>query len=829
MLHAVTAARTTTAHTWLSVPDAFQQNASRHPDALAVEAQGERRSYGDMARRVDTLAARLAAMLVDDDRLVGVCLARDVDLPAWLLAILKVGAAYLPIDPTTPPARLAQVVADARPTLIVANRRYESVVGPLGIPTIIAEDDPGATVDVSVTPITPVTANTLAYVIFTSGSTGRPKGVEIEHGSLVALLATMATCPGFHSGARMLGVTRLGFDMSVPDMFLPFYTGGSLALVDGDDANDPARLAAAIQAYRPDLMQATPSTWRALTEHGWEGAETLHIVVGGEALTRTLADRLLRCCGALWNMYGPTETTVWSTICRILPDGGAVAIGRPLPGTSVRVTDAALSPVPAGVVGEIVIGGIGVARGYRHRPELTAERFVRLADGTRAYRTGDLGRIDGEGTLFCLGRLDDQVKVRGFRIELGDVEAALALHPGVAWSAALLWTDPSDHAVLVGYVVPRGAAIGAGEIKAFLATRIAPYMIPDRIVTLTVMPLNPNGKVDRPALPTPFVAGTPPCDAADDASIDRRLAAIWCDLLHITSIAPEDDFFDLGGYSLMTVRLALRIEAAFGVRLALIELMRHSTLAAMAARIATGERSAAPAVMLLNAGGTRPPLFWLDAGPLMRTMLRGLSADQPAFALNADVADDTALGDGPVSIPALAGRLKRHLLAERPAGPYYLGGWCRWGIVAFELAQQLVAEGHDVGLLALLDTDRPGMTTAQGLRGRMASLLRPRAPGSDEPASLSQRVERATRSYVADRYRGDVLLLRPATGGGQAGWDGVVDGTLTIARTPGDHITMVRGAPAAALATALDRALATAQRHRRISEGLAVTMERAHP
>jgi acyl carrier protein len=376
-------------------------------------------------------------------------------------------------------------------------------------------------------------------------------------------------------------------------------------------------------------------------------------------------------------------------------------------GIAVYVTDSDLTPVPPGKVGEIVIGGSGVARGYRNRPELTAERFVHMADGSRVYRTGDLGRFDERGALYCLGRIDDQVKVRGFRIELGDVEAALSLHSDVAWGAVRLLTDPSGEALLVGYVVPRAKWLGPRAVKAFLADHLPAYMIPDRIVTLLSMPLTPNGKIDRAALPDPFAAAPAAIAVEATDAIDRQLAAIWSELLNIGAIAADDDFFDLGGYSLMTVRLARRIEAAFGVRLALIDLMRHSTLSAMAARIALGDQPADRGMMLLNPEGTRPPLYWLDTGPLMRNILRGLSADQPVLTLNIDPLDEDALGAGALSIPAVAARLKEHLVSVHPIGPLSLGGWCRWGIVAYELARQLEEDGRAVDLLVLLDADRP--------------------------------------------------------------------------------------------------------------------------
>jgi amino acid adenylation domain-containing protein len=795
-------------------------HARRIPDAPAVQARGRQHTYAELDARIDRLAARVASRLCNGERLVGVCLERDVDLPAWLLAIHRVGGAYCPIDPATPPARLAAVIEDARPALIVASSSHASVVADAGVPVMIAEDIAEDEEKLPALAAFPVQPDTLAYVIFTSGSTGRPKGVEIEHGSLVALMQAMAVTPGLAEGERMLGLTRISFDLSVPDLFLPFFVGGSLALVDLEVAADPARLVAAIDLHRPDLVQGTPSTWRALIEGGWQGLPALRIVAGGEAVTRALADHLLSRCGKLWNLYGPTEATVWATAGQVAPGDGTVPIGRPLTGATVTVAGADGAPRPAGETGEIVIGGVGVARGYRGRSDLTAERFIRLADGTRAYRTGDLGHVDEHGALHCLGRLDDQVKVRGFRIELGDVEAALAGGPSVGWCAARVWTDRSCEPVLVAYVVPcAGTGSGADRraIRSFLATRLAPYMLPDRIVVLAAMPLTPNGKIDRAALPDPFADTEPTLATMTRTDTRGRLAAIWAALLSQPTIALHDDFFDLGGYSLMTVRLARQVEEQFGVRLALIDLMRHSTLSAMAARIDRDGSAAPSGTMLLNAGGHRSPLFWLDAGPLMRTIARGLSADQPALTLNTDAADEEALGSGALSIPALASRLKARLLAEQPAGPYYLGGWCRWGIVAFELARQLVDEGETVGLLVLLDADLPGRPPPpRRLRSRFAEWLRPpetRRP--DEPPSFSQRVEIATRGYSARRYAGDVLLLRPAATRGDAGWPSVVDGSVVVERTPGDHVTMVRGANAAILATAIDRALLVAQREHR--------------
>lgn len=795
---------------WRSVTTMFARHVRIYPAALAVTANGTAYSYAELAARVDQFAARLAARLgarvPGSEVLVGICLARDVDLPAWLLAIFKIGAAYMPIDPTTPPARVAHMVEDGRPAFIVASRCHADVVAWSGVPVMIAEDE----IRAAPAPAVQVTPQSLAYVIFTSGSTGRPKGVEIEHGSLVALLERMASAsPGLAAGERMLGITRLSFDLSVCDMFLPFYVGGSLALVEQDVVADPDRLAEAFDRYRPDLAQATPSIWRSLIESGWGGQANLCLVAGGEAVTRALADALLPCAREVWNIYGPTEATVWATACRIQVGTDAVPIGWPRY-DCVHVAGADRAPVAPGEIGEIVIGGIGVGRGYRNRADLMAERFVVQADGARGYRTGDLGRFDADGALYCLGRLDDQVKLRGFRVELGDVEAALALHPAVAWGAVRLWCDPAGEPTLVAYVVPRqhGRA-SPREIKAFLATSLAPYMIPDRIVAMAAMPLTPNGKVDRAALANPFADVAPLSIKATDGSIKSRLGAIWRDILGVSEIADTDDFFDLGGYSLMTVRLTRRIDAMFGVKLAPIDVLQHSTLIAMSARIAAGNGQTPAEAMLLNDGGSRPPLFWLDAGPLVRTVMRALPSDQPAFALNIDHADEAAFESGALSIFAVAARLRMKLARYQPSGPYYLGGWCRWGIVAFELARQLSEQGETVALLVLLDAERPGHR-AWDLRARLKSWRQRGIPAEDLP-SFSQRVELAIRHYTALPYAGATHLLCSQDSIGDLGWGAVLTGDLRIARVPGDHMSIIRDTSARRLAEAVDDALALAQ------------------
>lgn len=796
---------------WCSILDAFTANARRYPDLVAVETHDRQLTYAKLAERVDAFAAAIAARVGAGNHLVGACLERDVDLPAWLLAILKAGCAYLPIDSMLPAARLAQVLEDAAPALIVANQCHAATLADTATLILFAEDvgDEPPNSDLVLPPIHP---DALAYVIFTSGSTGRPKGVEIEHGSLLALMRTMALRPGLAAGEKMLGLTRLSFDLSVPDMFLPLYVGGSLALIDIETAADPDRLAAAFERFAPDLAGATPSLWRLLAESGWRGAGRLRIIAGGEVVTRALADRLLPGCRELWNIYGPTEATVWATIHHVVPDEHPVPIGRPTPGVTIRIADDELRPLATGEIGEILIGGDGVGRGYRGRPDLTAERFVTLDNGERVYRSGDFGRLNDAGDVIFLGRMDDQVKVRGYRIELGEIEAALVLHPGVGWSAARSWTSAAGQEVLVGYVVPRGG-IGpmSRDLKSFLATRLPPYMVPDRIIHIDAMPLTANGKIDHAALACPFTNPIRSVSASEIDTIAGRLAGIWREVLGIDGIAEQSDFFDLGGYSLMTVRLARRIDATFGVKLAPIELLRHSTLAAMAYRIEHGG-SGNTSTMLLNDGGNRAALFWLDAGSLMRTMARLLPPSQPAYSLNIDLRDEAALGPGAVSIAEVARRLRAHLVARQPVGPYYLGGWCRWAIVALELASQLIDDGEEVGLLIVLDAEiMPDKYVVSGFRSTLSNWLRPGRSRRKPPESFSQRIELAARTYRPRRYAGDVLLLRCEEASQADGWRKITDGTFWVDTVPGDHISMVRLPLVSTIAEALGSALARKQ------------------
>ena len=433
-------------------------------------------------------------------------------------------------------------------------------------------------------------AANLAYVIYTSGSTGRPKGVQVCHDALDNLLQSMRGLLSMSERDTLLAVTTLSFDIAALEIFLPLIVGGQVELIDREVAADPSRLAARLEDPRATFLQATPATWRSLLEAGWRGKPSLTMLCGGEALPRALADRLTDKGAALWNLYGPTETTVWSSAWRVEPGHGPISIGQPITDTHFHVLDRRLRAVPVGVAGELYIGGVGLARGYRDRPGLTAERFIPdpfgRPPGGRLYKTGDLARWRPDGTLECLGRIDHQVKIRGFRVELGEVEAALARHAGVRDVVVEARPDPSEEMSLAAYIVPRDGTnpTAATELRRWLQRQLPEYMVPSTFVSLDALPLTPNGKVDRRALPDPGRSRLAP-DAdfmPPRGPIEQAVAEIWAELLGGESSGPRDDFFERGGHSLLAIQLLARLRHAFDVEVSLKDFLEGPTISRLA-------------------------------------------------------------------------------------------------------------------------------------------------------------------------------------------------------------------------------------------------------
>jgi len=468
----------------------FEAQVERTPDAVAVTFGASRRTYAELNRRANNVTRILLDAGVTPGSLVAICIDRSPGMLAALLGILKAGAAYLPLDSGFPPERLDFILEDSAAPVLVTTKTLAKEFAASKV-RVICVDEPATAVSSreAGNPQISVTPDDDAYVIYTSGSTGKPKGVRVSHGSVANLLDAMRHEISFTSEDVLLAVTTLSFDIAGLELFMPLICGGRVAIA-AELGADVARLVETIAESRPDVIQATPALWRLLLASGWMGEPKLRIISGGEPLTRTLADQLIDRAGVVFNAYGPTETTIWSTIHRVEGGTGSVPIGYPIANTQIYVLDCAQQPLPIGVVGELYIGGDGVARGYLGRPELTAERFVAnpfdSSAAGRLYRTGDKVRRLPDGALEFVGRADNQLKVRGIRIEPGEIETALTRHPRVRTAAVVGVTDAYETVSLVAFVEAKaGEPTTAAAMRAFLSASMPAYMIPSRFVCWT--------------------------------------------------------------------------------------------------------------------------------------------------------------------------------------------------------------------------------------------------------------------------------------------------------------------------------------------------------
>ena len=574
----------------------FELQVDRAPTRVAVSHGATRLSYAALDARANRIAHCLRAGGVRHGDLVGLMIARNVDMLASLLAVLKAGAGYVPMDPNFPAERLAFMVEDAAlAALIVDDDAPEAFVFPAArILSLVQNAD---AIDAAASTRLPHDAqqagpDSLAYLIFTSGSTGRPKGVRVPHRSTSNFLTSMQQILGIVEDDRMVAVTTLSFDIAFMELLLPLSTGAEVVLAGYDDVRDGAALLALVQRSNASMMQATPAGWRVLIESGWSGEPRFKAIAGGEPLPMDLAEALLERCGDVWNAYGPTETTVWSTFWHVTDPRNGIFIGRPIANTVVHILDEQRAPCPLGVPGEIYIGGAGVTLGYLNRPELDAQRF--LVDGlagdadARMYRTGDRGRWLASGMLEHLGRLDFQVKVRGYRIELGEIESALTDAPGVVRAVVMAREDRPGDVRLVAYVViADGSMLDEAAVRAQLKQQLPDYMLPQHLIELTAIPLLPNGKIDRKGLPAPSVqsAAAHATRLAPRNDLERRVAAAMEAVLALPDLDVHDNFFALGGHSLLAAQLTARLNREFGITLSFRTLFDAPTIADLAAAI----------------------------------------------------------------------------------------------------------------------------------------------------------------------------------------------------------------------------------------------------
>jgi len=871
--------------TWADFPrgkcihDLMEEQVERTPTAVALAGPSLTQAstsqvswtYAELNQRANALAYYLQALGVGPEVLVAVCMERTVEMVVGLLAVLKAGGAYVPLDPAYPSERLAFILEETQLPVVLTQRSIAGFL-PSYRARVVCLDDPNLLVETQKLTgddfrfsSNPQDQSHLAYVLYTSGSTGKPKGVEICHRAVVNFLNSMRVVPGMEAHDTLLSVTTLSFDIFGLEIWLPLTTGAKVVIVPEEAARDGRELAAVMRRSGATVMQATPSTWRLLLESGWEGNPHLKILCGGEAWPPQLAEQLLPKCASLWNMYGPTETTIWSAVHPV-EKGKPILIGRPIANTQFYVVDSHLQAVPVGVPGELLIGGEGLARGYLHRPELTTEKFIANPFSTgvesRLYRTGDFVRYLADGNLEFLGRIDQQVKIRGFRIELGEIEAVLAEHPEVKAAAVVAPEDTFGDKRLVAYIVPeKGQSLMGDTLRSFLKRKLPEYMLPSRFEFLEALPLTPNGKVNRRALPAPDSSRpeAPESFVAPRCELEEKLARIWTQLLRLEQVGVHDNFFDLGGHSLLAVKLIARIEQVLGERVQLVTLFQAPTIGELAA-ILSGQNhpGQVPGVVPIHAAGSKAPFFWVGATPRYRPLGQRMASGQPFLGLHLQPSQVGQLSL-PYKLEEFAACLIKTMRAVQPEGPYYLGGFCLNGVLAYEIARQLRAGGEDIALLLLFDAWNPEVQ--RPMRGSQAGTFGPKLRfhlanlqqlemkqvpayflthlrwfvdrvrtgiwktayglklhmGNGRLSDPDQIREVAGRAYRPGPYAGRVVLFqtskRPV--GPQwdltSGWRELVAGPLEVHEIPGDHESVFFGQELEYLASQLTACLLEAQ------------------
>ncbi|WP_339245610.1 non-ribosomal peptide synthetase DhbF [Bacillus sp. FSL R5-0523] len=713
------------------LPEQFEKQAALRPDAIAVVYENQELSYAELNERANRLARMLISEGVGPEQFVALALPRSLEMAVGLLAVLKAGAAYLPLDPDYPADRIAFMLKDAQPAFIMTNTKAANHIPPVeNVPKIVL-DDPELAEKLNTYPAEnpknkdrtqPLSPLNTAYVIYTSGSTGVPKGVMIPHQNVTRLFAATEHWFRFSSDDIWTMFHSYAFDFSVWEIWGPLLHGGRLVIVPHHVSRSPEAFLRLLVKEGVTVLNQTPSAFYQFMQAEREQPDLgqalslRYVVFGGEALELSRLEdwynRHPENRPQLINMYGITETTVHVSYIELDRSMAALRanslIGCGIPDLGVYVLDERLQPVPPGVAGELYVSGAGLARGYLGRPGLTSERFI--ADpfgppGTRMYRTGDVARLRADGSLDYVGRADHQVKIRGFRIELGEIEAALVQHPQLEDAAVIVREDQPGDKRLAAYVIPSEETFDTAELRKYAAERLPDYMVPAAFVTMKELPLTPNGKLDRKALPAPdfaaAVTGRGPRTPQEEILCD-----LFMEVLHLPRVGIDDRFFDLGGHSLLAVQLMSRIREALGVELSIGNLFEAPTVAGLAERLEMGSSQSALDVLLpLRTSGDKPPLFcvhpagglsWCYAG-----LMTNIGTDYPIYGLQA-----RGIGkreELPKTLDDMAADYIKQIRTVQPKGPYHLLGWSLGGNVVQAMATQLQNQGEEVSLLVMLD------------------------------------------------------------------------------------------------------------------------------
>jgi amino acid adenylation domain-containing protein len=704
----------------------FEEQVRKSPDSVALVFENEELTYTELNERANKLAHYLIRKGAKEDTFVAICVERSIDLMVGILAIAKTGGAYLPLDPIYPKARLGLILDDAQPVLLLTQNSLKDSI-PECKAEILYIDDRDAYHNESTENLTYGNPQKPAYILYTSGSTGKPKGVQIKHNSTLNVVNSITKKLQVTSGDTLLAVTTVAFDVAEMDFYLPLLNGAKLVIANQETVHDIELLKAKFDESGATLFFSTPVMFKMLILSSWKGRPDIRVLSGGEAFSRELADKLLQRCKEVWNGYAPTETTIYSLVQKVSPENttgeGYVELGRPLDNTILYVLNSKKVPVPIGVPGELYIGGEGVSTGYLNLPEMTKERYIQDPVGSdpakRFYKTGDLVQYKPDGTIAFLNRSDFQVKIRGFRIELGEIESVLSQITGIKENVVVVREDKTSEKMLIAYYTTNGKTeIAHKELRQYLKERLPDYMIPSAFVLLKQFPLTSTLKVDRKALPDPDLNSSRESTGyvAPKTQTEQSLARIWASLLNQKKIGIHDDFFEIGGHSMIAVALMVKIEKELNIRLPLASLFERSTIHLLAELIdqdsdAIEWRSLVP----IRPAGIKKPLFLVHGLGLnvllYTTVINFLDPEQPVYGLQAKGLNGV---DEPLdTIEKIAAYYITEIQTIDKDGPYALAGFSLGGRIAYEMARQLDEMGKKVSFLGVLDATAESSVTHQ--------------------------------------------------------------------------------------------------------------------
>ncbi|SDI53412.1 non-ribosomal peptide synthetase [Winogradskyella thalassocola] len=687
----------------------ISRQAQASPEKQALKYGESEISYHDLEKQVNQLAHRLKEEGINPGHVVAVALPRSIELVVSLLAIMQCGAAYLPLDPSYPQQRLDFMIEDSQAEVLISSNEF--TLSSESIPKILMLEDLFLGLSkYSLSPLNiSIALDDMVYLLYTSGSTGKPKGVQVTHKNLVNFLYGMLKEPGIEEADRLLSITTISFDIAGLELFLPLLKGATLVVARDEVAKDPRLMLDVLKEERITMLQATPTTWQMLLDAGWQNRLPLKALCGGEALPLSLATKLFKRVDEVWNMYGPTETTIWSAVKQIMPDDELITIGHPIANTQLYILDENGALVVPGKIGELCIAGDGVAKGYWKRPDLTAEKFLKntfnIDENAFIYRTGDLGKLLPTGEIQCLGRIDQQVKIRGHRIELGEIEEAINTIDGIESSVVIIDEDRLKTFVITNNL-KNATQVLEQNWKAYLKERLPLYMVPQEMITLDKFPTTLNGKIDRKSLITSASINSQKAILTFAQSNSEQLVAtIWQESLGIDKIDVDSNFFELGGHSLIAVKVMTRLEKETGNRLPLAALLEQPTIKKLAAYL-DKKYITWDSLVPLKTNGHKIPIFIVHGANhnvlVFKNLSEILGGKHPIYALQAKgLSGDIEPHD---SVEAMAAHYISEIKTINPDGPYAIGGFSFGGIVAFEMAKQLKAEGKEVKNLALFDS-----------------------------------------------------------------------------------------------------------------------------